>query len=284
MTRPDLYAEQEFDLGRLWAALVARWWLPLAGFVAGAILGYLVALGGGASWRAEAVVFLGQPLSPGGTAQIQSLATNPSTVHEIVSAESTLQKVSANTGIPLAKLRAGISTTAVAGSLARLGQTPLIAVDVQGSSARKVEQAANELAAIVVKGVSAYVSTKISGLTAQIQSDQAEVVSIDARLAAYDAALSKGSQTDKLIILTQSGLAEQRRGIVVANMAESQNLLSLAHSVEASRIVTQAAAEKVSARSRRNTLVIGAFAGLILGLLAALLWEPAARVGRRSSA
>ena len=49
-------------------------------------------------------------------------------------------------------------------------------------------------------------------------------------------------------------------------------------------MVTHAAAQKVSARSRRNPLVVGAFIGLILGLLAALLWDPAVRVARRSAA
>jgi hypothetical protein len=34
-----------------------------------------------------------------------------------------------------------------------------------------------------------------------------------------------------------------------------------------------AAAQKVTARSRRNTVVIAALIGLILGALAALLWD-----------
>jgi uncharacterized protein involved in exopolysaccharide biosynthesis len=281
---PDLDAEQELDLGRLWAALLQRWWLPAAGLVAGAVLGYLVSLGGGATWRAQAVVFLGQPLSPSGNAQIQSLATNPSTVRQIVTAESTLKKVAADTGISSARLRAGISTAAVAGAVAKQGQTPLVSISVKGSPPRKIAVAANELARIVVSGVSGYVTTKISGLSAQIASDQAEIDSIDARLKVYDQAIPKASQTDKLVILTQAGLAEQRRGIVEQDLTQSRDLLSLAKNVEASRIVTHAAAQKISARSRRNALVVGAFIGLILGLLAAALWEPALRVARRSAA
>ena len=284
MTTPDLDAEQELDLGRLWAPLIARWWLPAAGLLVGAVLGYLVSLGGGATWRAQAVVFLGQPLSPSGNAQIQSLATNPSTVRQIVHAESTIRKVSADTGVKPGVLRAGISTQTVAGAVAKQGQTPLVAISVKGSPPRKIAAAANELAKIVVSGVSGYVSTKISGLQNQIASDQSEIDSIDARLKAYDAVLPKASQTDKLIILTQAGLAEQRRGIVEQDLTQSRDLLSLAKNVEASRVVTHAAAQKVSARSRRNALVVGAFIGLILGLLAALLWDPAVRVARRSAA
>jgi uncharacterized protein involved in exopolysaccharide biosynthesis len=283
LTPAELDAEQELDLGRLWAALVARWWLPAAGLVAGAILGYLVSLGGGATWRAQAVVFLGQPLSPSGNAQIQSLATNPSTVRQIVRAESTIRKVAADTGLKPGVLRSGISTQAVAGAVAKQGQTPLVAISVKGSPPRKVAAAANQLAKVVVSGVSGYVSTKITGLQAQIASDQAEIDSIDARLTAYNAALPKASQTDKLIILTQAGLAEQRRGIVEQDLTQSRDLLSLAQNVESSRVITHAAATKTGTRSHRNALVLGAFFGLILGLLAALLWEPAVRVARRAT-
>ena len=284
MTTADLDAEQEWDLDRLRAALVARWWLLAVGLVVGAILGYLVALSGGGSWRAQAVVFLGQPLSPSGNAQIQSLATNPTTVRQIVTAESTIRKVSADTGLKPGVLRAGISTQAVAGAISRQGQTPLVSITVRGTPPRRIATAANELARIVVSGVSGYVATKINGLQAQIQSDQSEIDSIDARLRAYDAALPKANQTDKLIILTQAGLAEQRRGIVEQDLTQSRDLLSLAKNVEASRVVTRAAPQKVSGGSRRNGLLIGAFVGLVVGLLAALLWEPVSRAVRRSAA
>ena len=106
----DLDAEQELDLGRLRDALVARWWLPVAGILVGAILGYLVSLGGGGGYRATATVFLGQPLSPSGNAQIQSLATNPSTVGQIVHAEANVRKVAHETGLSVSKLRSGISS------------------------------------------------------------------------------------------------------------------------------------------------------------------------------
>ena len=59
----ELDAEQEIDLGRIWRAidraLVAARSL---GLVAGAIIGLLVSLGGGKTWKATAEVYLGQPL------------------------------------------------------------------------------------------------------------------------------------------------------------------------------------------------------------------------------
>jgi uncharacterized protein involved in exopolysaccharide biosynthesis len=78
--QPDVDAEEELELGRYWDALITRWWLPLVGLVAGIAIGYLLSLGGHQVYQAKSTIYLGQPLNPTGTGQIQSLATNPSTV------------------------------------------------------------------------------------------------------------------------------------------------------------------------------------------------------------
>jgi hypothetical protein len=46
-------------------------------------------------------------------------------------------------------------------------------------------------------------------------------------------------------------------------------------------VLTGAAAQKVTARSRRNTVVVAALIGLILGALAALMWDGVASRLRR---
>jgi uncharacterized protein involved in exopolysaccharide biosynthesis len=48
-------------------------------------------------------------------------------------------------------------------------------------------------------------------------------------------------------------------------------------------ITTLAAATKTTARSRRNTVLVAGLIGLILGLVAALLYEPTLRAVRRHS-
>jgi uncharacterized protein involved in exopolysaccharide biosynthesis len=62
----DLEAEQEVDLGRYWSAIVSRWWLPLAGLLVGAVLGYLVSLGGNQVWNASSTIYLGAGLDRAG--------------------------------------------------------------------------------------------------------------------------------------------------------------------------------------------------------------------------
>ena len=77
---PDLEAEREIDLRSVWERIAARWWLPVLGAALGLLIGFALALGGGQVYRAEALIFLGQPFTPQGGGQIQSLATNPRTV------------------------------------------------------------------------------------------------------------------------------------------------------------------------------------------------------------
>ena len=76
----DPEAEQEVDFAHYVKLLGARWWLLAAGLVAGAVIGYLVSLGGNQVYQATATIYLGQPLSPTGGAPVITQQTNPSAV------------------------------------------------------------------------------------------------------------------------------------------------------------------------------------------------------------
>ncbi|MGH3102733.1 MAG: hypothetical protein ACRDN6_01370 [Gaiellaceae bacterium] len=283
---PDLDAEQEVDLGRYASAVAARWWLPLAGLLAGIVLGYVLSLGGEDVYRAQALLYLGEPLTPSGSAQVQGLSTNPSTIREVVRHEAVVRRVARETGLRPAELRAGISVQAASGNVPRLGQAPLVNIRVQGKAPRRIAEAANALAQIVVKRISGYVDTKIAALEAQIDQAEAELASIDERLAASDAALREQglSAIDRLVILTTAGLAEQRRSVVQQDSLDRQQLLSLAENVERGRLLEPAVARKATAQSRRNSLVVAGAIGLLLGFLAALAWDSVAGRTRRSPA
>src|SRR5205085_132003 len=188
---PDL-ADDEIDLGRYWASVAARWWLPLLGLVLGAIVG-------------------------------------------------------------------------------------------KAPSPRKAAVAANELARIVVHTISdQYVNPKIATLTQQVQADEAELASLDKRLTEEQALLGQLSGAEKLAAIGIIGIAEQRRSVVTQDLLSTRPLLAQAKSVERGRILTRAVGTKTTARSKRNSAVVGAFLGLLLGIAAALLWEPlAGRFARR---
>jgi transposase-like protein len=289
-TAPRLPApeeEREVDLGRHWRTLTTHWWLPAAGLAAGIVIGYLISLGGAQVYKAKAVVYLGQPLSQGGV-QVQSQATNPSTVRQIVTAESTIQAVARKIGVKPGQLRGHISTQAVTGNISRLGQNPLVAINVTGQLRRRVAAAANQLALTVVNSpaLAGYSKTKIENLQLQVDSEKSALSQLDTSIKAQQEALGAGSSlstTDRLIALGQLNGFLQQRLTIVDQLTSNQQQLALAKDVEAPQITSVAAATKTTARSRRNTVLVSALIGLLLGIVAALAYEPALRTVRRNA-
>jgi uncharacterized protein involved in exopolysaccharide biosynthesis len=281
----DLDAEREVDLRSAWDRVAARWWLPVAGLVLGAIVGVLLSLSSGQVWRAETLVYLGQPFTPaGGGAIPNSIATNPRIVGEVVRSEAALKAASRASDIPVSKLRGSIATQAVVATGQARGATTLYQIAVQGSAPRKVERAADALAQRVSGIAGDYVEEKITTLKGQIAADERELDEIDRRFAIATQEQNRifNSKTlgevERLLGVTSlnSTLAalEQRRGTLQEDLLTARQLLSLATKVEQSRVVEPAVAAKTTARSRRNSLLVGALVGLLVGVVAALLAEP----------
>jgi len=266
---PDPDAERDVDLHRHWNALLLRWWLPAAGLVGGIAVGLLVSIGGNQVYTAKSTVYLGQPLSPTGSVQLQSDATNPSTVGQIIHSEEALRVAAREAGMPVAKLRGHVTSRAVSGALTRLGQSPLVLITVTGSARRQSQVAANKLAQIVIARTSTYVDQLSASLNAQVDS-------YTRSLAAIDRASSGLSPTDRLIVSIQ-------RAQIADQLTTAKQQLAVVQAVMKGKQETFAVATKTTARSRRNTVVVAALIGLLLGIFAALLWEPAARAVRRTA-
>jgi uncharacterized protein involved in exopolysaccharide biosynthesis len=276
---PRLEGEADVDLGRHVAAVATRWWLVLLGLVAGVVIALLVAVGGKDVYRAAALVYPGQPLSAGST-QIQSLATNPSTISQIVRSEAALRRAANASGYGSpGKLRRSTSVQGVSGNVARSGQVQLVNIVVTGDAPRKTSAAANALAKIVLSRISHLADTKIDALRAQIATAQEELAGIDERVERTQQELERPglSPTEQLVILNLWGLAEQRRTTVQDSLSTRQQQLAQAIEVERARIVEPAVSRKVTAQSRRNQLIVGGVIGLLAGLVAALAWEPVTR-------
>jgi hypothetical protein len=277
---PELDAEDELELGRYWNALAARWWLPLAGLIAGIVVGYLLSLGGHKVYEAKATLYLGQPLSASGT-PIQGPSTNPSSVHQVATSAWAQRRAERAGGLPQGALSGHVSTQAVqAGStVTRTGVNPLVTVIATGSHPALLAKATNELAKIAAAQVSSgYVETKIAYLRRQVSAQKAALQSIDQTIAILrQGASSRGLSTaERLIIASQLNGQTLQRSQVVDQLATYQNQLTLAQTVEQSKILAPASAFKTTARSRRNSALVGGLIGLLLGIVAALLWEPVA--------
>jgi hypothetical protein len=289
---PNPDDEQEVDLASAWERIKHRWWLPVGGLVLGAVVGIALALSGGTVWRAETIVYLGQPFAPQGGGQIQSLATNPRTVSEIIRSESVLRDVSDATGIPVSKLRSSISTKELVAPGQIRGINPLIEIGVKGDSGpRTIEEAADALAARVVQNVSQFVIDKVELLKRQIEVSETQLDEIEERIAQateqqtrINSDASIPLDTRLILSLNLNSVittADARRAALQDNLFEAEQFLNLAEDVESSRVVEDAAAVRTTARSRRTSLLVGALLGLLVGTIAALAAEPFAARRRR---
>jgi Chain length determinant protein len=257
---PELDAEQEVDLGRHARAVLTRWWLPLAGLVVGAVIGYLVSLSGTQVWKASATVYLGTPYSYPGNTPLQSQQTNPTAVAAVVKSEQAIDTAAAVARLKSAQLRGKVSTQSVAGSAGTVGgtrvqQNPLVRITVQAPTARGARLAVNSLARQVVEKLSGYAAQKIKLLQERIAADKAQVTAIRHSAAANAA----------LVVLAAQVFQDQ--------LTAGQQLVQ-AQQIELPSVLTHGAAVRTTARSRRNDVVVAAFLGLLLGILAALAWEP----------
>ena len=281
---PDPDAEREVDLRSAWTRVTAHWWLPVAGLVAGAVLGVLASVGGGDVFRATTLLYLGQPFTTSGGGQIQSLATNPKTVNQIIHSEAALKRAAAVSDMSLRQLRGNVSSAAIVTAGQARNVSPLVEITVKAPKPEQAEKASASLANSVVAVVSLYVNRKIKLLNEQIVASRKELAKVDARVSAAveqqqatlaDKTLSSIEKLTAVSIFNNTiSFSEQRRGTVQQELFQNQQLLSLAENVEVSRIVQPAVATKTTATSRRNAAAVGGLLGLLLGALGAAVADP----------
>ena len=276
---PDPDAEREVDLRSVWERIAARWWLPVLGLVLGAVVGFGLALGGGKVYEAETLVAMGQPFSPNGGAPVQSFLTNARAVSEIVRSEAALEQAARASDLRVRALRGNVSSAIVgaSGPGARPTGAPLVTIKVIAAQPLKAERAADALAQEVIERTSAkYVDTKIEAFNGQLESIQEQLNTLVPRIAQLEQAVNEPglSSLDKLVLVSSLDNAQARRGQLLDLQSDVQQQLALAENVEKAQVVEPAAATKTTARSGRNSALVGALLGLLLGCVAALLADP----------
>jgi uncharacterized protein involved in exopolysaccharide biosynthesis len=285
MTAPrrtaDLDAEREVDLARWRRAVVRLWWLAAAGLVAGALVGLAFSHRGGSTYKASALISLGQPVAPGGGA-IASFGTNPRAVAQITSSVSAQAAAEKAAGLQPGRLRGHVSVaqvgTATGAGAARA--VTLISLTVTGGAPGKVAKAANALASRVVQLTTApYVGTKIATYTQVLDTTNSQLASISTRLAQLNRTLrvARLDPLNKLVLVSQVDNAEQRQGNLYDQKATTLQQLAFARNVESAKVITAAAAQKSSAHSHSVSILVGALIGLLIGAAAAIVADTRVR-------
>lgn len=283
--RLDLDAEREVDLVSVWSRILSHWWLPVAGLVLGALLGIGAAGRGGTVFEANTLLYMGQPFTPSGGGQIQSLQTNPKTVPEIIRTDSAIDKAVAESGLTRAQLRGNVTSQPITIATGQTGRnlSPLVQVTVQAKVKEKAEKASLSFSRSVMTVLSPYVDTKIEQLNEQISTDEAQLgrlaTRVDALMTQQKEILSGSGLTlgDRLIVSqginSNLSVAEAQRLTIQQDLTATRQLLSLADQVERSRVISDPIGKRTSATSRRNGAIIGGLAGLVLGAALAVMLD-----------
>jgi hypothetical protein len=280
-----LAAEEEIDLGRVWRSTIARWWLPLGGVVVGAIVGFLVPLGGGKPWKATSEIYLGQPLAS--AADVSSAPTSLGLATAYINSLYALRHASRASRIPVSRLSGAISVKPILGLTGtKIGQpAPLMLLSVAGSKADETQRAAQDLSNLVVAQFQPYTRHEIKIVQARLAQELSQVAAINRRLRqAQDAqaALARSAANQALVASyaqTITNLSNQRFASQ-SDIALSRTVIAQARGIEQPRIVSPALSANQGGPSRRSGVLIGALIGFLLGLLAATLWDPLAQTTR----
>ena len=282
----DVDAEREVDFGRLAGRVLTRWWLPVGGLIVGVIVGYLLTLGGTATYRAEALVSLGTPFTQSGQS-LQGLNANPRIVNEIMNSEATLRRAAEAGGPSAAALRGKVAARTIGSGIPGKLQGPqVMGISVKGSHPARVADAANSISKTVINRTATFVTEQIDAYRTQLATQNTRLASLGTRITELQKALAQAGlpELQRLVLVSYLDNAEQRQGSLLDDKASTQQQLLLATSIEAPKILSPAVAVQTTPRSRHNSMAVGGLVGLILGLLAALCWDwVAARTNRRPS-
>jgi uncharacterized protein involved in exopolysaccharide biosynthesis len=290
---PELEPEQEIDFGRYLRRIAARWWLPVAGIVIGALIGLLTSTASSRPYEAKTTVYLGQPSRPGTDTPITNFPNRIEGLRQLADSDEVVDAVSSKIGVSPGRLRAAVSTDSVGIQRGRVEQSTLfLEIKVRGLARRKAIAAAEALAKVVVDESSSFVRIKLDTATAararaknQLAVANKQIDDLQRRSTEVSNDRSLAS-TDKLILLAnlenKLQFYETRQATLESSLLTSDDNIALLKQVELARVTEPAKAARVSAPSNRTAAVIGGLIGLLLGIVAALLWDPlAARLEKR---
>jgi hypothetical protein len=268
--------------------VVRRWYIVVACIVVAVLLVVLNTVSGGNRYQAQASVFLGQPLTPTGQNTIPaSVATNPTSAQAFVRSDETMFKAAGASGLKPQALRTHTSVTQLTSSATKAGgvANANIQITVLGApswSKTSVKTAVKSLSDSLIAWANTYQDTKQQLLQTQVHTDQAQIKTLQATIDSANKAIAaiKGSNmsaTDKAVqispLLATVADAGSRLDDISAQMTSSQVFIAAADTIERAGYVGSPSVKQVTAASHQSSLIVAAFAGLIVGIILALLWD-----------
>jgi hypothetical protein len=288
----DPGAERDIDLASWLAAVRARIWIVVATVVVGGVIGAFYSVSGGGVYKATAYIAPGQAFSPSGTTTVLTYLTSAVAINELALSTPSLEFAAARAKMSVSELRGHVNTSAVnqatgaSSSAAATRNAVLISITVQLSRAKRAEDAANAIAQyIATQTTSSYVLQSVKIFDVRLANYQARIVTLQGRIADLRAVLNKPGNLaplDRLVLATELDEAEGALGATNDSITLTQQGKILANDVEKTQIVQRARPERSTARSRRNSILVGLLIGLLAGAMVAVVVEKRSLVFRRA--
>ena len=166
-----------------------------------------------------------------------------------------------------------------AGNVASRGAV-LIKITVQLHQAKKSEDAADALGQIVKRETtSTYVRQSVNLVNTAIEGYQKELTALAVRIRELNKQIpNEKDPLTRIVLVSQADNAAQRQATISSNLATARQQLALAQNIMYAQVIGgDARAVKTTARSRRNSILVGALIGLVAGLVVAIVADVRAR-------
>lgn len=239
--------------------------------------------------QGQATVYLGQPLAPTGGASLNSsIVTNPSTVTTFAKSGAAVFKAAQVSGIPATVLRNHTSVLVIQqpATVTKAAGSPNVTITVRGSgsdfTAKSVTLAVGSLGNSVIDFANTYQAKKTVLLQAQVASDKAQMAALrktqqqaqaalDRINASNMSALDKATASGPLLSTISSAATEI--AALSTDLTTNTVLLVTSKYVESASFIQNPSSSTVSPAKKSSSYIIAVFAGLIIGVILALLWD-----------
>jgi hypothetical protein len=195
-------------------------------------------------------------------------------------------KAAGAAGLKPQALRSHTSITQLTSTVAKSGLANAnLQITVLGApswSRTSVRTATKSLADSVITWANTYQDQKRTLLQSQVTTDKTQIQTLQSAIDSANKAIaaiktSSMSPTDKAVqispLLATVADAGSRLDEISSQMTQNQMFLTAADTIERAGYLGSPSVKQVTATSHQSSLIVAAFAGLIVGIILALLWD-----------
>lgn len=254
------------------------WWLVFAGALVGLLAVWIAGGSKPVLYQASTLTYLGQPVGRSGSL-LKTLGSNAATGLEYARSNRAVNAASQAAGVDRARVRRGLSATAVQSSLGNRKIMPpaMIRVTMRDRDPRVADASVEAVTHYLSEAVGGFGHTKVDDLEHELEGLEAQLARLR-RVRGSASNAGGGSDSALAAVATSQILALQTA------VAETRSELASARELEQVRVVDVRRAAKVGQPGRAPAYVRGAVLGALVGLvLAVVLGGRAARRRDQSS-